>query len=518
MLISCIAGLLLGYAAASLRFKHNFARLYSRTKAKCKAASLEAEAMLENSAKILSKQQARQDNEYNKKYMQLEKEAKDKQNELDKKQDLLEEKQNLLNIDKQKLNNTKMQLLSQEKDLLKQQDFVNKLKLTYEEKIDEILLRLEGFAGLTQEEARSIILEKTEENSRAQIAHIVRRNEELAKVQAKAKANYIIAQATSRFAGEYVADRLISTVSFKNDELKGRIIGKEGRNVKALEMTLGVDIIIDETPNSLTISCFNLYRRAIATKTVRLLLEDGRIHPARVERLHEKVCKQFEEDILDEGRIIAMDLGLKNFPDAIASLVGKLRYRASYGQNALAHSLEVAHIAGMIAAECGGNVRLAKRAGLLHDIGKALTHEQEGSHVDLGAMIAKRYDEDPVVINAIYAHHGHEEARSIEAAAVCAADTLSAARPGARREVLAVFLQRVSELEKIALSKKGVKKAYAIDAGREIRVIVNAKLINDDESVLLSKELAQEISQKLQYPGEIKVNIIREVRSVAMAR
>ena len=393
-----------------------------------------------------------------------------------------------------------------------------KLKKLYQDKLDETLRVLEHSAGLTQNEAKNLLLKKVEESSRAEIAHIVRKYEEEAKSEAKRKANYIIAQATSRFAGEFAAERLINVINIKSDELKGRIIGKEGRNVKTLEMVLGVDIIIDDTPGAIIVSCFNLYRRAIATKVIELLVEDGRIQPARIEEIYEKVCKEFENSILEEGQTIIMDLGLGKMHPEIAKLIGKLKYRASYGQNALAHSLEVAHLAGIIAAECGGDETLARRAGILHDIGKALTHDFEGSHVDLGAELCKRYKEHPAVINAIYAHHGHEDALSIECAAVCTADTLSAARPGARREVLEAFLKRVNELEDIAKSKEGIKNAYAINAGREIRVIANAKLVNDDEATLLAKEIAAEIQEKMQYPGEIKVNVIRELRAVEYAK
>ena len=311
---------------------------------------------------------------------------------------------------------------------------------------------------------------------------------------------------------------MINVVNIKNDDLKGRIIGKEGRNIKTLEMILGVDVIIDDTPNAIVLSSHNLYRRAIAVRVIEILVEDGRIQPARIEEIYKKVCTEFENSIEEEGENIVMDLGLTKIHPEIIKLIGKLKFRASYGQNALIHSLEVAHLAGIIAAETGGDEKLARRAGLLHDIGKALTHEFEGSHVDLGAEICKRYKEHPVVINAIYAHHGHEPAICIESAAVCTADALSAARPGARREVLESFLKRVTEIEDIATSKNGVKSAYAINAGREIRVIANAKLINDDEAVLLSKEIADEIQTKVQYPGEIKVSVIRETRAVEYAK
>jgi ribonuclease Y len=303
-----------------------------------------------------------------------------------------------------------------------------------------------------------------------------------------------------------------------SDDHKGRIIGKEGRNIKALETLLGVDIIIDETPGVILISSFNLYRRAIATRVIELLVEDGRIHPGRIEEIHEKVEGEFEKKIYEEGENILIDLGLFPMHEEVIKLLGRLKYRASYGQNALAHTLEVARLASVMAAEMGGDEKLALRAGLLHDVGKALTQDFGGSHVELGAELCKKYNEHPTVVNAIYAHHGQEEPDSVESAAVCAADTLSAARPGARREVLESFTKRVKELEEIALSKEGVERAYAINAGRELRVIANAGEIGDNESAMLSKEIAKEIEDRVQYPGEIKVNVIRESRSINYAR
>ena len=403
-------------------------------------------------------------------------------------------------------------------DLERNEKSLNTLKKRYEDKIDEAVHAIEHSAGMTEEEAKAILFQKVEEKSRAEISHIVRRCENEAKREAKKRASYILAQATSRFAGEFASERLSNLVHLDNDELKGRIIGKEGRNIKALETLMGVDIIIDDTPNAIVVSSFNLYRRAIATKTLELLIEDGRIQPARIEEIFQKVSDDFEESILSEGEelVADMDIGVMN-PELIR-LIGRLRYRASYGQNALAHTLEVAHLAGVMAAEMGGDARLAKRAGLLHDIGKALTHEHNGNHVDLGAEICNRYNEHSVVINAIYAHHGQQEIESVECGAVCAADALSAARPGARREVLESFLKRVTEIEEIASEHIGVKQAYAINAGREIRVIVNATLINDDESILMAKEIAKEIEERVQYPGEIKVNVIRESRAIEFAK
>ena len=395
---------------------------------------------------------------------------------------------------------------------------LEKCLVDYGGRIDEVTRIIESQAGMTRAEARDLLMKKVEEQARTDIAHVVRRMEEEAKTNAKRNANYILAQATARFAGEFASERLVNFVHLDDDELKGRIIGKEGRNIRTLEMLMGVDIIIDETPNTITVSSFNLYRRAVATKTLELLIEDGRIQPARIEEIYEKVCEEFDEAVEREGEEIIFELGLANVHPELIKMVGRLRYRASYGQNALAHTLEVAYLSGIMAAEMGGDPLLARRAGLLHDIGKALTHERPGSHVDLGAELCRQYNEDPVVINAIYAHHGLQEIQSVECGAVCAADALSAARPGARREVLESFLKRVSEIEEIASQKIGVKQAYAINAGREVRVIVNAALVNDDESTLLAREIAKEIEARVQYPGEIKVNVIRESRAVEYAQ
>jgi len=403
-------------------------------------------------------------------------------------------------------------------ELEKRDDELKTTQKLYEKKIVDAEKLIEKSAGMTKDEATQVVLQRAEQSARSEIAHIVRKYEVEAKKEAKKHANYIIAQATTRYAGDFASERLMNTVTLPSDDIKGRIIGREGRNIKSLETILGVDIIIDDTPNVIILSSFNLYRRAIATKVVEELVADGRIQPARIEDIFEKVSAEFEAKIEEEGENIVFDLGLNDMHPELIKLIGKLKFRASYGQNALGHSLEVAHLASIIAAECGGDEKLAKRAGILHDIGKALTHDFEGSHVDLGADVCRRYKESEVVINAIYAHHGHEEPNSIESAAVCTADVLSAARPGARREVLEAFLKRVTAIEEIANSKEGVKQAYAINAGREVRVIANAKLINDDESILLAKEIAKEIEDKVQYPGDIKVNVIRELRAVNYAK
>jgi len=485
--------------------------------AKAKASAIENEAHLLLSKSNLKSQEI--ELEASKKFESAKQRAKD---DLHQREDsVIRKEQSFKRYKKEeerKLHDNMASIKAQKVNLQRSEKSLELLKNKYETKIDDALHSMENIAGMTVEEAKKLLLEKVEEKSRADIAHVVRKYEERAKKEAKQKANYILAQATTRFAGEFASERLTNLVHLDNDELKGRIIGKEGRNIKALETLLGVDIIIDETPNAIMVSSFNLYRRAIATKTLELLIEDGRIQPARIEEIFTKVSDEFEAAILAEGEELIADMDIGVMHPELMKLLGKLRYRASYGQNALAHTLEVAHLAGIMASEMGGDARLAKRAGLLHDIGKALTHDSDGNHVNLGADICNRYNENSVVINAIYAHHGHEEINSVECGAVCAADALSAARPGARREVLESFLKRVTEIEEIASTQNGVRQAYAINAGREVRVIVNATLINDDESILMAKEIAKEIEEKVQYPGEIKVNVIRESRAVEFAK
>ncbi len=486
-----------------------------QAKAKAKVIEHEAEIVLQDSKIKAKESELLAKNKYEEKEQQLNNEFNKKFEEISNKDKDLN---NMFKDELKSIMSEKDEIKKHKQEVLSFEEEVKKLEDEFQKKIFEADKLIERASGMTKDEANKIVLDRAEDNARAEIAHVVRKYETEAKDQAKKRANYILAQATSRFAGDYSAERLINTVNLPSDELKGRIIGKEGRNIKALEMLLGVDIIIDDTPNVIILSSFNLYRRAVATRVIQELVEDGRIQPARIEEIYEKVKNEFEQRLLEEGENIVIDLGISDMHPELSKLVGRLKFRASYGQNALGHTLEVAHLAGIIAAECGGDEKLAIRAGLLHDIGKALTHDFTGSHVDLGAEICKRYNEHDVVINAIYAHHGHQEALSIESAAVCAADTLSAARPGARREVLEAFLKRVKDIEEIAVSKKGVRQAYAINAGREVRVIANATLINDDEAVLLAKEIAKEIEDRVQYPGDIKVNVIRELRAVDFAR
>jgi len=512
---SALIGTLIGFFVAKKLDSAKYQIYIEQAKSKARAIEHEAELKLEG----IKAKEINIELEYRKKseseISKFKNEYEQKALSLAKKEDSLTQR---VKSEEAALERRKRELGALEEQIAGNVGELESLKKRYESKLDEATRILEVGSGLTRGEAKELLLEKTREQCRDEVAHIVRKYEAEAKSEARKRANYIIAQATTRFAGEFAAERLINVVPIGSEEIKGRIIGKEGRNIKVLEMLLGVDIIIDDTPNAIIVSSFNLLRRAIATRTIELLIEDGRIQPAKIEEIFEKVKNEFDEKMHEEGENIVMDLGIGAMHPELVKLVGRLKYRASYGQNALAHSLEVVYLSGIIAAELGADEALAKRAALLHDIGKALTHEYSGSHVDLGADICKRYKEHPVVINAIYAHHGHEEIKTTECAAVCTADSLSAARPGARREVLESFLKRVSELENIALSRNGVKNAYAIAAGKEIRVIVNASLVNDDESALVAREIAQEIQDSVQYPGEIKVSVIRETRATEFAR
>ncbi|RXK14012.1 ribonuclease Y [Halarcobacter mediterraneus] len=478
--------------------------------AKAKAKVIEHEAKV-----ILKDAQIKAKKDYEREFKSAKKEYDEMLSKIERKE---KELNHHLESELKAIKEQKAQIVEKNEKITTIKEGLKRQQKTYDEKITNTIKVLENASGLTQDEAKELMLEKVKEDSRAQIASIFRRKYKLAEQKAKDEVNNMLSQAVTRYAGEFAAERLINNLPINDEETKGKIIGKEGRNIKALEMLLGVDIIIDDTPNTITISSFNLYRRAIATRTIEELLEDGRIQPARIEEIYNKVKTEFDNNILKEGEDVVMELGIKSMHPELIKLVGRLRYRASYGQNALKHTLEVANLAGLVAAQMGGDAILARRAGLLHDIGKALTHDMPGSHVDLGAEICRRYDEPDTVINAVYAHHGHEEPINVESAAVCAADALSAARPGARREVLESFLKRVEEVENISTSKTGVINAYAINAGREVRVIVKAELVNDDEAILLATEIAKEIEEKVQYPGEIKVNVIRELRASSYAR
>ncbi|MDK2930136.1 MAG: ribonucrease [Bacillota bacterium] len=377
---------------------------------------------------------------------------------------------------------------------------------------------LQRISGLSSEEAKALLLKDIENEIRHEAAVMIRDIEAQAKEEADRRAREIVAAAIQRCAADHVAETSVSVVSLPNDEMKGRIIGREGRNIRALETLTGIDLIIDDTPEAVILSGFDPVRREIAKVALEKLISDGRIHPARIEEMVEKAQKEVEAIIKEEGESAAIEAGVHGLHPELIRLLGRLKFRSSFGQNVLKHSLEVAHLAAGMAAELGANIAVAKRAGLLHDIGKAVDHEVEGPHVQIGVDLARKYRESPEVIHAIATHHGDEEPKTIEAVLVQAADAISAARPGARRETLEAYIKRLTKLEEVADSFDGVEKAYAIQAGREIRIMVKPEKIDDLAAVRLARDIVKKIEEELEYPGQIKVTVIRETRVVDYAK
>ena len=394
---------------------------------------------------------------------------------------------------------------------------VEKEKLA-EEKLREKIIELERVSGMTSAEAKNTLINSITEEAKHESAKAVKRIEDETREIADKKAKEIIATAIQRYAGDYVAEKSISSVQLPSDEMKGRIIGREGRNIRALEAATGVDLIIDETPEAVILSSFNPVKREIARLSLERLIADGRIHPARIEEIVSKVEEELNQAMKEAGEQATFDVGIHGVHPELLKLLGRLKYRTSYSQNVYNHSIEVAFLCGIMAAELNINVKQAKRAGLLHDIGKAVDHEVEGSHAVIGADLAKKFGESPKVIHAIAAHHFDEEPNSVLAVLVSAADALSAARPGARKEMFETYVKRLEELESIANSFSGVAKSYVIQAGREIRAIVQSQKITDEDSVMLSKDIAKKIETTMQYPGQIKVTVIRETRATEFAR
>ena len=402
--------------------------------------------------------------------------------------------------------------------LSKREDELNRKKAEVEELSEKRVQELERISGLTSEQAKDFLLKTVEDEVKHDTAVLIKEMENQAKEEASKKAKEYVVTAIQKCAADHVAETTISVVQLPNDEMKGRIIGREGRNIRTLETMTGVDLIIDDTPEAVILSAFDPIRREIARIALEKLIVDGRIHPARIEEMVEKAQKEVEVMIREEGENATLEVGVHGIHPELVKLLGKMKFRTSYGQNALKHSIEVAQLSGLLAAEVGVDVRLAKRAGLLHDIGKSVDHEMEGSHIQIGVDLCRKYKESPIIINAVEAHHGDVEPESLIACIVQAADTISAARPGARRETLETYTNRLTQLEDITNSFKGVDKSFAIQAGREIRIMVVPEQVSDADMVIMARDISKQIESELEYPGQIKVNVIRESRIVDYAK
>ena len=442
---------------------------------------------------------------------ELDQEIRERRGEVQSQERRLIQKEENLERKIEKIENKEKDLESQEKEIVER-------KQTLNETIEKQLKELQRISGLSKDEAKQILLSEMDKKLTAEKAQLVRERESEFKEESEKKARELIGYAIQKCAADHTSETTVSIVALPNDEMKGRIIGREGRNIRTLETLTGIDLIIDDTPEAVVISGFDPLRREVAKIALEKLIEDGRIHPAKIEEMVEKAKEEVSESIKEAGERAIMETGVIGLHPDIIKLLGKLKYRTSYGQNVLNHSIEVSNLARIMAEELGLDPKLARRAGLLHDIGKALDHDMEGTHVEIGVEVLKKYKENPNVINAVEAHHGDVEPQTIEAVLVQAADAISASRPGARRETLETYIKRLEELEKIADSFEGVEKSFAIQAGREIIIIVKPDKISDDKMTLLAKDVAKSVEDEMEYPGQIKINLIRETRVVDYAK
>ena len=442
---------------------------------------------------------------------ELDKEIKERRAEAQRYERRIQQKEETIDKKADAIEKKEANLAAKEENLAKQREEIAKLN-------EQRLQELERISGLTSEQAKDYLLKIVEDEVKHETAVMIKEMETRAKEEADKKAKEYVVTAIQKCAADHVSETTISVVQLPNDEMKGRIIGREGRNIRTLETMTGVDLIIDDTPEAVVLSSFDPIRREVARIALEKLIVDGRIHPARIEEMVDKAQKEVEIMIKEEGEAATLEVGVHGIHPELVKLLGKMKFRTSYGQNALKHSIEVAQLSGLLAAEMGLDVRMAKRAGLLHDIGKAVDHEMEGSHIQLGVDLCRKYKETPVVINSVESHHGDVEPQSLIACIVQAADTISAARPGARRETLETYTSRLKQLEEITNNFKGVDKSFAIQAGREIRVMVVPEQINDADMVLLARDISKQIEAELEYPGQIKVNVIRESRVIDYAK
>ena len=485
------------------------------SESKIGSAELEAKRIIEESTKQAETRKkellVEAKDEAHKLRNEYERENKERRNEIQRSEKRLIKKEEML--DAKSLVVEKKEEMYQKK-LKELETKENKLEAIHQKQVEE----LERISGLSTEDAKNILIDNIKKEAEQEAAIAVKEIERESKETAERKAREIITYAIQKCSADHVAETTVSVVDLPNDEMKGRIIGREGRNIRALEQLTGIDIIIDDTPEAVVISGFDPIRREVARLALEKLIADGRIHPARIEEMVEKAKKEVAQIIKDEGEQATLDTGIHGLHPELIRLLGRLKFRTSYGQNVLKHSMEVAYLAGIMAAELGADVKIAKRAGLLHDIGKAVDHEVEGPHVTIGEDLAKKYKENKAIIHAIAAHHGDIEPQTVEAVLVQAADAISAARPGARRETLETYIKRLEKLEEISNSFEGVEKSFAIQAGREVRIMVKPDVTSDSSIILIAKDIVKKIEEEMEYPGQIKVNVIREIRATEYAK